>query len=183
MKVLILLIILQLLERTSLKFMERNFVIAVHVGAGSYNRTKITINDEQLIKQGILEALREGFAILKNGGSHLQATESAIIKLEDNPLFNAGKGAKINQNFEVELDASIMDGSNLNCGAVAAVKHIKNPIKAAKEVMTDTNHILIVAEGADEFAKSKGLEMVPNYYFFTPKSIKEWFDTKEKKSQ
>jgi len=91
---------------------KKPFVIAVLAGAGSYNRTKISLNDEILIKNGILEALKAGYNILKQGGSHLEATEQAIIKLEDYPLFNAGKGAKINQDFEAELDASIMDGSN-----------------------------------------------------------------------
>lgn len=181
MKMFILFTILPLLAKSSLLFLENNFVIAVHAGAGSYNRTKITLNDERLIKQGILNALKTGYTILKNGGSHLEATEGAIIKLEDYPLFNAGKGGKINQNFEVELDASIMDGSNLNCGAVATVKNIKNPIKAAKKVMTDTQHILLVGDGADTFGKNKELETVSNYYFFTPNTIKEWFDTKAKK--
>jgi beta-aspartyl-peptidase (threonine type) len=179
---LVLLIILPfVLAKSSLHFPRQNFVIAVHAGAGSYNRTKISLDDEKLIKEGVLEALKAGYHVLKNGGNHLQATEEAIIKLEDYPLFNAGKGGKINQDFEVELDASIMDGSNLDCGAVAAVKHIKNPIKAARKIMTDTKHILLASKGADKFAKDKGLEILPNYYFFTPKSIKEWFDAKEKK--
>jgi beta-aspartyl-peptidase (threonine type) len=159
---------------------KHNFAIAVHAGAGSYNRTKISLNDEISIKNGIFEALKAGYNILKQGGNHIEATEQAIIKLEDYPLFNAGKGAKINQDFEVELDASIMDGSNLGCGAVAAVKNIKNPIKAARKIMTDTKHILLVSEGADKFAKDNGLDIVPNYSFFTPKTIKEWFDAKDK---
>ena len=177
----ILLLILPLLARASLHIKENNFIIAVHGGAGSYNRTNLSISDEQFVKEGILEALRAGYHMLNAGGNHLLATEEAIVKLEDNPIFNAGKGGKINQIFEVELDASIMDGSTLNCGAVGATKVIKNPIKAAKKVMTDTNHILLVSNGADTFAKDVGLEIVPNYYFLTPKTIMEWFDAKEKK--
>jgi L-asparaginase / beta-aspartyl-peptidase len=162
---------------------EDSFVIAVHAGAGSYNRTLINLEKEAMIKKGIFDALKAGFDTLRKDGNHMAAVKEAIIQLEDNPQFNAGKGGKLNQKFEVELDASIMDGSNLNCGAVGAVKHIKNPIKAAELVMNKTPHILLVSDDADEFAKEQGLDYVPNYYFFTLDRIKEWFDANKTKQE
>ena len=156
-----------------------SFLIAVHAGAGSYNRTEVSFEKEVAIKEGLLEALKAGFDVLKNNGSNVEAVREAIIKLEDNPLYNAGKGGKINQNFEVELDASIMDGSTyLRVGGVAAVKHVKNPILAAEAVMNHTPHVLLVGCAADEFAKKQGLTIVPNNYFFTEDRIKEWFEAK-----
>ena len=100
--------------------------------------------------------------------------------MEDNPTFNSGKGAKVNQKFQCELDSSIMDGSNLKCGAVASVQRIKNPINAARLVMERTRHVLLVGPSADEYAESEGLTMVPNSYFMTPKMIKEWYDAQKK---
>jgi beta-aspartyl-peptidase (threonine type) len=153
---------------------ETSFVIAIHGGAGGSDRESVDINEEIKIKKGILTALKAGYEVLRNNGSSVDAVQEAIIRLEDNPIFNAGKGAKINKMFKVELDASIMNGKDLSSGAVASVKYIKNPIKAARKVMTNTAHNLLVGEGADNFAKSEGLEIVPNLYFFTWKSIKEW---------
>lgn len=157
------------------------FIIAVHGGAGSYNRSEISIEKEIIIKQGIFNALKAGFSEFKQGHSSLEATKAAIITFEDNPHFNAGKGGKITQNFEVELDASIMDGSNLKCGAVAGVKHIKNPIKAAEMVMMKTPHILLACDSADLFAKENNLEIVENTYFFTKERIDEWIKEHDKR--
>jgi beta-aspartyl-peptidase (threonine type) len=155
------------------------FTIAVHSGAGSYAREQITHEREVEIKDGILEALKAGYEVLKRGGRHLEATEHAIIKLEDNPLFNAGKGAKINRDLEVELDASMMDGSTLKCGGVAAVKNIKNPIKGAKLVMEQTEHVLIAGHAMDKLAKEAGLEMVDNSYFFTVERLQEYLKVRD----
>ncbi len=155
-----------------------SFLIAVHAGAGSYTRSQINFEKEALIKEGLLEALKAGFDVLKRNGSNVEAVREAIIKLEDNPLYNAGKGGKINQNFEVESDASIMDGSYLGVGGVAAIKHVKNPILAAEAVLKQTPHVLLVGDSADEFAKNKGLTVVPNNYFMTEERIKEWFEAK-----
>jgi beta-aspartyl-peptidase (threonine type) len=159
---------------------QEKFVIAVHGGAGGYNRTLLTKEKEQNIKQGLLDALRAGVNSLNHKGSHLDSAQEVLISMENNPLFNAGRGAKINRNFEVELDASIMDGSNLNCGAIGGSKRIKNPIKGARLVMEKTPHIFIISQDVDRFAEENKLEIVPNYYFFTLDRIKEWFEAKEK---
>jgi len=119
--------------------------------------------------------------VLKSNGSHLDAVEQAIIELENCPVLNAGRGGKINQNYEIELDASIMNGRNLKCGAVASCKRVKNPILSARKVMENTPHVFLVGEAVDNFARDNLLEMVPNEYFFTQERIKEWNDAKEKK--
>jgi beta-aspartyl-peptidase (threonine type) len=166
---------------------KQKFEVVVHGGAGSYNRSFINKEKEVEIKKGILEALKAGYEVLKNATlendplnpPHLDAVEKTAVKLEDNPLFNAGKGGKLNSKMEVELDASIMDGRNKNCGGVAASKHIKNPIKGARMVMEKTEHILLVGEEVDTFAKGKGLEIERNDYFLTPDRVKEFLGAKE----
>ena len=162
---------------------ERDFVVVVHGGAGSYKRDEINFEKEMSIKEGLLVSLKRAYVTLKANGKALDAVQNALVELENNPLFNAGKGGKIAQNFEVELDASIMDGENLKCGAVAGVKRIKNPIKSAYKVMTDTPHILLVGEEADKFAETKGIEMVENSYFFTKDRIDEWIKAHDKHSE
>ena len=160
---------------------QSKFVIAVHGGAGSWNRTQISKSREVDIKLGIIDALKSGYSVLKNKGTHLDAIEKAIISLENNPLFNAGKGAKINKNLEIELDASIMDGSTLRCGAIAASKRVKNPIKGARLVMETTDHILLSGTGIDKYAEEKGLEIVENSYFFTIERLTEFLDSNKGK--
>lgn len=159
-------------------------ILSVHAGAGSYIRDKIDLNNELEIKRGIMKALKAGYNVLKNHQTpninpneiSLEAVKRAVIELEDYPIFNAGKGGKINQNFEVELDSSIMNGFNFQCGAVAGVKRIKNPITAAERVMKNTNHILLAGESADKFAINEKIDIVDNFYFFTKKTIKEWIE-------
>ena len=157
-----------------------DFLLAIHAGAIDENRSSISLEEEIEYKQGLLEALRAGYKILLNNGSHLDAVEASLMTMEDNPTFNSGKGAKVNQKFQCELDSSIMDGSNLKCGAVASIQRIKNPILAARKVMEKTRHVLLVGTHADEFAESEGLTMVPNSYFMTPKMIKEWYEAQKK---
>ena len=112
-------------------------------------------------------ALRRGYDILSRGGSSLDAVEAAINVMEDSPLFNAGKGAVFTANGVNELDASIMDGRTLGAGAVAAVEHVKNPISLARLVMEKSPHVMMVGSGAEEFAKTQGVRLVPPYYFWT----------------
>lgn len=170
-------------------FSFQKIILSVHAGAGSYDREKIDINKEKEIKRGILKALKSGYDILINYQKFninsteisFEAVKRAVIELENFPEFNAGKGGKINQNFEVELDSSIMNGFNLQAGAVAGVKKIKNPITAAEAVMKKTNHILIAGDSADKFGFKEKLEVVDNSYFFTEKTIKEWIDHAIKK--
>ena len=113
------------------------------------------------------QALEAGYAVLKQGGVSLDAVQAAIRVMEDSPLFNAGKGAVFAHDGKNELDAAIMDGTTLKAGAVAAVEHIKNPIDLARLVMDKTPHVLLIGEGAEEFAKSQGMPLVPPSYFFT----------------
>ena len=136
------------------------YVLVIHGGAGRILKENISPEREKEYILKLSEALTSGAEILKNGGPSLDAVETAINILEDSPLFNAGKGAVFTEKGENEMDASIMDGRTLNAGAVAGVKTIKNPISAARKVMTDSKHVLLAGEGAEEFAASMGLEIV-----------------------
>ena len=131
---------------------------------------------ERQYKEALTIALHTGKKILEEGGTALDAVEMTIRVMEDNPLFNAGKGAVFTHEGKNELDASIMDGSNLAAGAVAAVTDIKNPISAARMVMTRSPHVLLTGAGASQFAKEQGLEIVPPSYFFTQR---RWNDLQE----
>jgi len=143
------------------------WAIVIHGGAGKINPDDFTAEKEKACREKLTEALETGGNILKNGGTSLDAVEATIKILEDSPLFNAGKGAVFNADGQNELDAAIMDGKNMKAGAVASVKTIKNPISAARKVMENSPHVLLVKEGAEEFAKGQGLEIVDPSYFFT----------------
>ncbi len=143
------------------------FGLVIHGGAGTITKENMTPEKEMAYTEKLKEALNAGYFILEENGSALDAVEAAIRILEDSPLFNAGKGAVFTHAGTNELDASIMDGSNLKAGAVAGVKTIKNPISAARKVMEKTWHVLLVGEGADVFASKQGLEIVDPKYFFT----------------
>lgn len=139
--------------------------IVLHAGAGGSQLMPKDTEDQYKIF--LNEALTVGKTILENGGSALDAVEQTVVYLENCPLFNAGKGAVMTMDGRHELDASIMDGSNLMAGAVAGVTDIKNPVKAARLVMERTPHVLLIGEGASAFAGEQGLEIVPNSYFTT----------------
>ena len=143
------------------------WAIVIHGGAGKINPDDFTAEKEKACREKLTEALETGGNILKNGGTSLDAVEATIKILEDSPLFNAGKGAVFNADGQNELDAAIMDGKTMKAGAVASVKTIKNPISAARKVMENSPHVLLVKEGAEEFAKGQGLEIVDPSYFFT----------------
>ena len=127
----------------------------------------MTPEREQAFKTAMSEALGKGYTILNNGGSSIDAVEAAIKILEDNPLFNAGKGAVFASSGKNELDASIMNGQTLEAGAVAGVTTIKNPVSAARAVMEKSNHVMMAGAGAESFAQEQGLEMVNPAYFYT----------------
>lgn len=143
------------------------FGIVIHGGAGNMYREKMPIERQKAYEAKLKEALDEGYKILENGGSSLDAVEAAIRIMEDCPLFNAGKGAVFTGEGVNELDASVMDGKSLNAGAVAGVKHIKNPISLARLVMDKSPHVMLTGSGAEAFAKQNGVETVPNKYFYT----------------
>ncbi len=141
-------------------------VLAIHGGAGTITRAEMTAEREAAYRAALTEALETGHRVLAGGGTALDAVEATIRRMEDSPLFNAGKGAVFSAAGRNELDASIMDGATGKAGAVAAVTTVKNPISAARAVMERTWHVMLAAEGADAFAAEIGLETVePGYYF------------------
>lgn len=144
-----------------------DFSIVIHGGAGTMEREKMSIEKEFEYKKILEEALNKGYLILENNGSSEQAVIEAIKVMENSPLFNAGKGAVLDERGEASLDASFMSGKNLNAGAIAGVKKIKNPIMAAYSVMKNTPQVLLISEGADQFAIEQGLDTVDNSYFIT----------------
>lgn len=148
-------------------------VLAIHGGAGTY-RKELTPEKERIFEDALNETLRKGQELLMKGASALDVVEAAARLLEDCPLFNAGKGSVFSHAGTNELDASIMCGKTLSAGAVAFVTNIKNPITAARAVMEKTEHVMLVGKGAEEFAKTVGLEIVSPDYFFTQDRWDSW---------
>ena len=143
-------------------------VLVIHGGAGAMSRAALSPEKEREFHEALQRILRSGQAILAIGGSALDAVTAAVVGLEDCPLFNAGRGAVFTSAGTHELDASIMDGSNLRTGAIANVHHIRNPVLAARKVMENSRHVFFVGEGAEAFAREQGVEMVERTYFSTP---------------
>jgi beta-aspartyl-peptidase (threonine type) len=141
--------------------------LAVHGGAGTIERSRMTPEKEREYRAGLERALSAGYDILKRGGSSLDATEAAVRVLEDDPHFNAGRGSVFTSAGTNEMDASIMDGKTLKAGAVGSVKHVKNPISLARLVMEKSPHVMLDCAGAEAFAKANGIELVDQKYFFT----------------
>jgi beta-aspartyl-peptidase (threonine type) len=141
--------------------------LAVHGGAGTIERSKMTPEREHEYRAGIENALRAGSAILRRGGAALDAVEAAVRVLEDDPHFNAGKGSVFTSVGTNEMDAAIMDGKTRSAGAVAGVQHVRNPIVLARAVMEKSKHVFLIGSGAEEFAKRNGIELVDAKYFFT----------------
>ena len=144
------------------------FAIAIHGGAGTLSRSDTTAEQQKLYHAGLADALDAGYAVLEKQGSSLEAVQAAVVVLEDNPLFNAGRGSVLTRDGLAELDASIMDGRTLGAGAVTGLKHIRNPIELARLVMENSPHVMLVGTGAEEFALSQNIELVSNEYFRTP---------------
>ncbi len=149
------------------------FRLVIHGGAGTILKSHMTPELEKAYTDKLTEALNTGYDILKKGGTSLDAVEASIRILEDSPLFNAGKGAVFTGEGTNELDSSIMDGRTLSAGAVAGVKHIKNPISLARLVMEKSPHVMMVGTGAEAFASEHGIQMVDEKYFYTEKRWKE----------
>ena len=145
--------------------------IAIHGGAGAVPRHTLTAERERRYRDGLAAALDLGYATLEKGGSSLDAVTAAVRSLEDNPLFNAGCGAALTRDGAAELDAAIMEGRQQRAGAVAAVRHVRNPVELARRVMEKSRHVLLVGAGAEEFALEEGLALVPNAYFRTEERL------------
>lgn len=149
------------------KPLKEKFVLVIHGGAGTILKSQMTAEREKAYNDALEQALRTGHDILQKGGTALDAVEASVRSMEDNPLFNAGKGAVFTNEGKNELDAAIMDGRTLTAGSVAGVTTIKNPITAARAVMEKSPHVMMTGAGAEKFAKQQGLEIVDPSYFYT----------------
>ena len=143
------------------------FGLAVHGGAGTLPRQDMSPQAEENYRSGLEQALTAGYALLESGASSVDAVTAAVVALENNPLFNAGRGAVFTLEGRNELDASIMEGHGLKAGAVCGLTQIKNPVELAKAVMQRSEHVMLAGSGAEEFAQSVGFEFVPQSYFYT----------------
>ncbi len=143
------------------------FGIAIHGGAGSLPRAQMSAEREHRYRQGLEDALTAGYAVLQSGGTSVAAVTRAVTVLEDDPQFNAGRGAVFTLEGRNELDAAIMDGTSLAAGAVCGVTHVRNPIELARAVMEHSEYVMLSGSGAEEFALSRGFALVPRSYFRT----------------
>lgn len=154
--------------------------LAIHGGAGVIEKGEMTGAQEAQYHAGLKAALEHGGAMLARGQSALDAVEQTVRILEDNPIFNAGRGATFSKDGTIELDAAIMDGSNKKAGAVAGVHYTKNPISLARAVMDQSERLLLISTGADEFSRAKGLEQVLPEYFHTKLRVNQLEKWREK---
>lgn len=150
----------------------QKFGIVIHGGAGVIKKENMTDSLQKAYEEKLDEAISVGHKILADGGTALEAVQKTINVMENSPLFNSGKGAVLNANGIAELDASVMDGKTKNAGAISGVQHIKNPINLAYKVMNESDHVMLSASGAEDFAKLHDLEFVDNDYFITERRRK-----------
>jgi len=180
MKKLFILLFVLLFISCSIESNENKIGIVIHGGAGTILKENMTAELENSYMIKLEEAVTKGYDILKNGGSSKDAVEQAIRVMEDSPLFNAGVGAVLTNDERVSLDASFMDGENLNAGAIAGSSYVKNPISAAIAVMEKSPHVLLSSKGADDFAIEMGIDTVPNSYFITERRLNSLRRLKDK---
>lgn len=154
------------------------FSLAIHGGAGTLVKGQMTAEKETAYKKALELALDEGFALLENGASAVDAVEKAVAALEDSPLFNAGKGSVFTADGTHEMDAAIMNGKTLNAGAVSLIHSIKNPIALARDVMEKSDHIFLAGEGAMRFAESLKYSLENASYFYDEFRYQQWQEIK-----
>ncbi|MBL0883147.1 MAG: isoaspartyl peptidase/L-asparaginase, partial [Chitinophagaceae bacterium] len=154
--------------------MADNFTIVVHGGAGTILKEDMTPELEKAYQEGLQLALDASYAVLEKGGTAVNAVKAAIVVLEDNVLFNAGRGSVFTKKGLQEMDAAIMDGTDLSAGAVAAVRNVRNPIELATEVMRNSNHVFLSGKGANDFAIKQGIKLEPDEYFFSQFRYDQW---------
>ncbi len=157
----------------------KKFTIVIHGGAGTISKS-LPDSVKQAYLKSLSEALQIGKDILANGGTSMDAVEKVLNFFETDPKFNAGIGAVFTSDGTHEMDASIMDGRDLSCGAVAGVSHVPHPISLARLVMEKTPHVLLAYQGAEKFAEKMGIKLVPSDYFDTPERYKQWQSFKKK---
>ena len=152
----------------------RKFSIAIHGGAGTILREDMTPELEEAYIRGLQESVNAGYAVLEEGGSATNAVKAAIVILEDNLLFNAGRGSVFTKKGVQEMDAAIMDGKDLSAGAVAGIRNVRNPIELAAEVMHNSNHVFLSGKGANDFAIKQGIKLEPDEFFFSQFRYDQW---------
>jgi len=157
--------------------MKSNIALAIHGGAGTIAKELMTPSREKAYRDALELALRRGHAVLEKGGPALDAVEAAVRALEDSPHFNAGKGSVFNADGQHEMDAALMNGSDLRAGAIAGVQNVKNPISLARMVMEHSNHVLLSGNGAFEFAHKQKAELEDDEYFFDDLRYQQWKET------
>ncbi|MES2776085.1 MAG: isoaspartyl peptidase/L-asparaginase [Bacteroidota bacterium] len=150
------------------------FTIAIHGGAGTILKEDMTPELEAAYFSGLNDALNAGYAVLEQGGTAVNAVKAAIVIMEDNVLFNAGRGSVFTKKGVQEMDAAIMDGDTLNAGAVAGIRNVRNPIELATEVMQNSNHVFLSGKGANDFAIKQGIKLEPDEFFFSQFRYDQW---------
>ena len=151
-----------------------NFTMVIHGGAGTILKEDMTPALEQAYSNALKTSLDAGYAVLENGGTAVNAIKASIVLLEDNVLFNAGRGSVFTKKGVQEMDAAIMDGSNLSAGAVTGVRNVRNPIELATEVMRNSNHVFLSGKGANDFAIKQGIKLEPDEYFYSAFRYDQW---------
>jgi len=151
-----------------------NFTIVIHGGAGTILKEDMTPELEHAYFDGMQQALNISYAVLEEGGTAVNAVKAALVLMEDNVLFNAGRGAVFTKKGVQEMDAAIMDGIDLSAGAVAGVRNVRNPIELATEVMRNSNHVFLSGKGANDFAIKQGVKLEPDEYFFSQFRYDQW---------
>lgn len=154
--------------------MVQQYSIVIHGGAGTILKKEMTPELEQAYMQGLQDSLNAGYSVLYKGGSAVDAVRAAVVVLEDNILFNAGRGSVFTKKGVQEMDAAIMDGSILSAGAIAGVRNIRNPVELAAEVMHHSNHVFLSGKGANDFAIKQGIKLEPDEFFFSQFRYDQW---------
>ncbi len=155
------------------------FSIVIHGGAGTILKTDMTAELEKAYILALEDALNAGYAVLEQDGTSVNAVKAAIVVLEDNLLFNAGRGSVFTKKGVQEMDAAIMDGQTLEAGAVAAIRNVRNPIELAAEVMNNSNHVFLSGKGANDFAIKQGIKLEPDEYFFSQFRYDQWKEMRD----
>jgi beta-aspartyl-peptidase (threonine type) len=155
------------------------FSITIHGGAGTILKEDMTPELEQAYLNGLEDALHAGYAVLEQGGSAVNAVKAAVVVLEDNLLFNAGRGSVFTKKGVQEMDAAIMEGKNREAGAISGVRNVRNPIELAAEVMHNSNHVFLSGKGANDFAIKQGIKLEPDEYFFSQFRYDQWKELRD----
>lgn len=150
-----------------------DIAIVIHGGAGTILRERLSAELEAEYRDRLEASVRAGYEVLASGGTSRDAAVAAVVIMEDSPLFNAGYGSVFNHDGDIEMDAAVMDGRELEAGAVAGIKHIKNPICLADAVLAHSDHVMLIGEGAEQFAAQCGFPLVENGYFATERRRKQ----------